>query len=258
MSEHTPHTVDYPGYTRDMAEEPHDEMRAYRGRDLLAGKKALVTGGDSGIGRAVAVAFAKEGADVAIAYLEEGEDAAHTATLVQNEGRHCRTYEGDLASPDHCRDVVERTVSERGSLDIVVNNFAYQQPVDDFLELSSEQWRRTSPPPGFLGDQHRVGQRPTGQQVTDRLLRHKGRCDRADVLTGAGVARPRDPGELRCAGTGMETAHTGHDGQGGGLRYTGAIWTRRSAGRDRPLVRVLRFRTALVLLFGRSAGTSRW
>lgn len=143
MSEHAPHTIEYPGHTADMAEQPHDEMRAYRGRDLLAGKKALVTGGDSGIGRAVAVAFAKEGADVAIAYLEEGEDAAHTATLVQNEGRHCRMYVGDLASPDHCRDVVERTVSESGGLDIVVNNVAYQQPVDDYLELSTEQWRRT-------------------------------------------------------------------------------------------------------------------
>jgi NAD(P)-dependent dehydrogenase (short-subunit alcohol dehydrogenase family) len=143
MSEHTPHTIDYPGRTGDMAEEPRDEMRAYQGRDLLAGKKALVTGGDSGIGRAVAVAFAKEGADVAIAYLEEHDDAAHTAELVQQQGRTCHTYAGDLADPGHCRAVVERTVSDLGGLDIVVNNVAYQQPVDDFLELSDDQWRRT-------------------------------------------------------------------------------------------------------------------
>ncbi|GCE43733.1 Enoyl-[acyl-carrier-protein] reductase [NADPH] [Rhodococcus wratislaviensis] len=143
MSEHTPHTIDYPGRTADMAEEPHDEMRAYRGNGLLEGKRALVTGGDSGIGRAVAVAFAKEGADVAIAYLEESEDAAHTAELVEREGRQCRTFAGDVADPGHCRDVVARTVSELGGLDIVVNNVAYQEPVDDFLELSDEQWRRT-------------------------------------------------------------------------------------------------------------------
>ncbi|MGW4477205.1 SDR family oxidoreductase [Rhodococcus triatomae] len=126
-----------------MAEQPHDEMRDYRGRDLLAGKKAFVTGGDSGIGRAVAVAFAKEGADVAIAYLEEDADAAHTAELVHAEGRACRTYRGDLADPELCRETVERVVSELGGLDIVVNNVAYQAPVDDFLELSPEQWRRT-------------------------------------------------------------------------------------------------------------------
>ena len=143
MSEHTPHTIDYPGRTADMAEEPQDEMRAYRGNGLLEGKRALVTGGDSGIGRAVAVAFAKEGADVATAYLEESEDAAHTAELVEREGRQCRTFAGDLADPGHCRDVVARTVSELGGLDIVVNNVAYQEPVDDFLELSEEQWRRT-------------------------------------------------------------------------------------------------------------------
>ncbi|TQC49620.1 SDR family oxidoreductase [Rhodococcus sp. WS4] len=143
MSERTPHTIEYPGATAEMAEQPHDEMRSYRGRELLAGKKALVTGGDSGIGRAVAVAFAKEGADVAIAYLEETEDAAHTADLVAAEGRTCSTYAGDLADPAWCREVVDRTVSELGGLDVVVNNVAYQQPVDDFLDLSDEQWRRT-------------------------------------------------------------------------------------------------------------------
>jgi NAD(P)-dependent dehydrogenase (short-subunit alcohol dehydrogenase family) len=143
MSEHTPHTIEYPGRTADMAEEPYDEMRAYTGRELLAGKRALVTGGDSGIGRAVAIAFAKEGADVAIAYLEETDDAAHTAALVHKEGRACRTYMGDLADPQHCREVVEATVTDLGGLDIVVNNIAYQEPVDDFLDLSDDQWRRT-------------------------------------------------------------------------------------------------------------------
>ena len=83
--------ISYPGRTGEMSDMPRDEMRDYVGRDLLAGKRALITGGDSGIGRAVAVAFAKEGADVAIAYLEEHEDAKHTASLVESTGRRWRT-----------------------------------------------------------------------------------------------------------------------------------------------------------------------
>ncbi|HEY5853682.1 MAG TPA: SDR family oxidoreductase [Aldersonia sp.] len=140
---HAAHTIDYPGRTGDMAEQPRDEMRGYRGRDLLAGKRALITGGDSGIGRAVAIAFAKEGADVAIAYLEEDDDARHTCELVEKEGRRCATYRCDLAIAQNCRDVVARTVDDLGGLDILVNNVAYQNPVDDFADLTEEQWRRT-------------------------------------------------------------------------------------------------------------------
>ncbi len=93
-----PHTIDYPRRNRDMADAPQDEMRGYRGRGLLDGRKALITGGgDSGIGRAVAVAFAKEGADVAIAYLEEDRDAEHTAELVRHEGRDCHLFRGGIS-----------------------------------------------------------------------------------------------------------------------------------------------------------------
>jgi NAD(P)-dependent dehydrogenase (short-subunit alcohol dehydrogenase family) len=126
-----------------MAEQPRDEMRDYVGRDLLAGKRALVTGGDCGIGRAVAVAFAKEGADVAIAYLEEHDDAIHTQRLIEAAGRRCLRLPGDLAEPDQCHSVVERTAGSLGGLDILVNNVAFQHPVDDFTEISNEQWRRT-------------------------------------------------------------------------------------------------------------------
>ncbi|SDH28720.1 NAD(P)-dependent dehydrogenase, short-chain alcohol dehydrogenase family [Rhodococcus triatomae] len=143
MNEQTPHRIPYPGDTEDMAEKPRDEMRGYEGRGLLSGKRALVTGGDSGIGRAVAVAFAKEGADVAIAYLSEDEDADHTASLARREGVRALTIAGDLASPEHCREVVDRTVRELGGVDVLVNNVAYQSPVDDFLELDDEQWDHT-------------------------------------------------------------------------------------------------------------------
>lgn len=143
MSEHPRERIEYPGHTGDMSEKPRDEMNGYVGRGLLDGKRALITGGDSGIGRAVAVAFAKEGADVAIAYLKEDADAHHTAALVAHQGRKCHLMRGDLADPYHCNDVVGQTVDVLGGLNILVNNVAYQQPVDDFVELSDEQWRRT-------------------------------------------------------------------------------------------------------------------
>jgi NAD(P)-dependent dehydrogenase (short-subunit alcohol dehydrogenase family) len=135
--------IPYPGATADMSDKPRDEMRDYVGRDLLAGKRALITGGDSGIGRAVAVAFAKEGADVAVAYLEEHDDAKHTASLVEKAGRRCVVLPGDLADADHCRSVVSRTAGELGGLDIVVNNVAYQNPTENFADITDEQWRRT-------------------------------------------------------------------------------------------------------------------
>lgn len=135
--------IPYPGRTDDMDRAPRDEMADYVGRDLLAGKRALITGGDSGIGRAVAAAFAKEGADVAIAYLDEDDDAAHTVNLIEAQGRRGVALPGDLAEAAHCRQIVADTVSALGGLDIVVNNVAYQSPVDDLAELSDEQWRRT-------------------------------------------------------------------------------------------------------------------
>ncbi|MGW2152574.1 SDR family oxidoreductase [Nonomuraea sp. NPDC001699] len=138
-----PQTQPYPGRTGDMSPEPRDEMRGYEGRNLLAGKRTLITGGDSGIGRAVAVAFAKEGADVAIAYLDEHDDANHTRGLVEREGRRCVLLPGDLADRDHCVAVVEQAVAELGGLDVLVNNVAYQAPVDSLEELPDEQWEHT-------------------------------------------------------------------------------------------------------------------
>lgn len=128
-----------------MNPQPADEMRNYTGRGLLDARRALVTGGDSGIGRAVAVAFAKEGADVAFTYLSEQEDtdARHTAELVQAVGRRSLPIRGDLAEEDVCEQAVRRSVDELGGLEILVNNVATQSPVDDVTKLSSEQWERT-------------------------------------------------------------------------------------------------------------------
>lgn len=141
--DHPAETIPYPGSEEQMAEEPRSEMRDYQGSDLLAGKVALVTGGDSGIGRAVCIAFAKEGADVAISYLDEDEDARKTADLVQQEGRRALLLPGDLTEHAHRARIVERTVEELGRLDVLVNNAAFQNPVDKIEDLTYEQFQRT-------------------------------------------------------------------------------------------------------------------
>ncbi|WP_020673107.1 SDR family oxidoreductase [Amycolatopsis nigrescens] len=132
-----------PGSTGEMDPRPRDRMAGYTGRGLLDGRRALITGGDSGIGRAVAIAFAKEGADVAIAYLSEHEDAEATAAIVRGEGARCLLLPGDLGGAGHCRDVVEQTVNNLGGLDLLVNNVAMQRPLDGPEELTEEQWMRT-------------------------------------------------------------------------------------------------------------------
>lgn len=138
-----PQTQRPPGRTADMAPQPRDSMRDYVGRDLLRDRRAIITGGDSGIGRAVAAAFAKEGADVAIAYLSEHSDAEHTAKLVHEQGRRCVLVPGDLANRDHCVKVVEEAVHGLGGVDLLVNNVATQQELDSFDDLTDEQWTHT-------------------------------------------------------------------------------------------------------------------
>jgi NAD(P)-dependent dehydrogenase (short-subunit alcohol dehydrogenase family) len=115
----------------------------YKGSDKLRDKVALITGGDSGIGRSVAVLFAREGADVAIAYLDEHEDAKETKRAVENEGRRCILLSGDVADSEFCKDAVERTVDEFGKLDVLVNNAAFQEHVNSFEELTDEHFDRT-------------------------------------------------------------------------------------------------------------------
>ncbi|MHB8718796.1 MAG: SDR family oxidoreductase [Candidatus Dormibacteria bacterium] len=138
-----PQQQERPGSTALMDPQPRDSMDDWQGSGLLAGRVALVTGGDSGIGRAVAIAFAKEGADVAVAYLSEHDDAAHTRRRVEAAGRRCLLIPGDLSRPQGCREAVDRTVRELGRLDVLVNNVAFQQPVGSLQEISDEQWETT-------------------------------------------------------------------------------------------------------------------
>jgi NAD(P)-dependent dehydrogenase (short-subunit alcohol dehydrogenase family) len=138
-----PQHQEHPGSTREMRPQPRDEMADYRGTGQLEGRVGLVTGGDSGIGRAVAVAFAKEGADVGIAYLAEDDDAEHTRRLIEAAGRRAVLIRADLSTERGCEEAVGRTVAELGHLDILVNNVAYQAPVQAPEEISDEQWDRT-------------------------------------------------------------------------------------------------------------------
>jgi NAD(P)-dependent dehydrogenase (short-subunit alcohol dehydrogenase family) len=133
-----------PGIEARMKPRPRYEAPVYRGAEKLAGKVALITGGDSGIGRAVAVLFAREGADVAIVYLpEEQRDAEETRRAVEAEGRRCLLLDSDVSLSENCRRSVESTVRELGRLDILVNNAAYQQHQKSLEDITDEQWERT-------------------------------------------------------------------------------------------------------------------
>jgi NAD(P)-dependent dehydrogenase (short-subunit alcohol dehydrogenase family) len=133
-----------PGLEHEMTPRPvSDDKVHHRGSGKLRDKVAVITGGDSGIGRAVAIAFAREGADVAIMYLNEHKDAEETKRLVEQEGRRCIAIAGDAGQEDFCRSSVERVVKELGRLDIVVNNASEQHPQDSIEKISAEQLERT-------------------------------------------------------------------------------------------------------------------
>ncbi|WP_342739534.1 SDR family oxidoreductase [Bradyrhizobium sp. B117] len=132
-----------PGSTRAMRPRPDHGEESYRGAGRLADKKAIITGGDSGIGRAVAIAYAREGADIVISYLNEDEDAAEVKALVEREGRKAVLISGDISNPDHCRSIVHRAVEELGGIDILVNNAAHQATFKDIQDISDREWQRT-------------------------------------------------------------------------------------------------------------------
>ena len=132
-----------PGVQSAMDPVPDCGENSYRGSGRLVGKRAVITGADSGIGRAVAIAYAREGADVLIAYLNEDDDAAEVARLVESAGRKCVLVRGDLAEPAHCRAVIDRAAEEFGGIDVVVSNAAFQMSHDSLEEISDEEWDYT-------------------------------------------------------------------------------------------------------------------
>lgn len=132
-----------PGVQARMDPVPDCGEDSYRGSGKLTGKRAVITGGDSGIGRAVAIAYAREGADVLIAYLNEDEDAREVAHYVEDAGRKCILMPGDLSDPAHCRAVVDRAAQEFGGIDVLVNNAAYQMTHETLDEISEDEWDYT-------------------------------------------------------------------------------------------------------------------
>ncbi|MGZ2384160.1 NAD(P)-dependent dehydrogenase (short-subunit alcohol dehydrogenase family) [Rhizobium brockwellii] len=132
-----------PGFTAQMDPVPDHGEKSYRGSERLKGKRAIITGGDSGIGRAVAIAYAREGADLLLSYLDEDEDADETKRLVEQAGRKAILVSGDIQDPAHCRQIVETAVKELGGIDILVNNAAHQASFKSIDEISDEEWELT-------------------------------------------------------------------------------------------------------------------
>src|SRR5690242_765911 len=132
-----------PGATRAMEPKPDHGEGSYKGCGRLLDKKVLLTGGDSGIGRAVAIAFAREGADLLISYLDEHEDAKSTKRFVEDAGRRCLLIPGDIADPAHCRKLVRSAVDAFGRIDVLVNNAAHQMTFESTDEISDAEWQRT-------------------------------------------------------------------------------------------------------------------
>ncbi len=133
-----------PGLESELDPQPRYRAEGYKGSEKLAGKVALITGGDSGIGRSVAVLFAREGADVALVFLEqETSDAQVTAKAVEMEGQRAILVPGDVCDPEFCEQAVETCRNELGSIDILVNNAAYQRHRDGLEDVSLEQWDKT-------------------------------------------------------------------------------------------------------------------
>jgi len=132
-----------PGTLGAMRTKPDHGEDSYRGSGRMTGKRTVITGGDSGIGRAVAIAYAREGADVLIAYLNEDADARETADLAEKAGRRAVLVSGDLADRDHCQTIVDRAVAEFGGIDVLVNNAAFQMTHETVEEIADEEWVRT-------------------------------------------------------------------------------------------------------------------
>ena len=132
-----------PGLTARMDPPPDHGEASYKGAGRLAGRKAVITGGDSGIGRAVALAFAREGADVLVSYLNEDEDAQETNRLIEEAGRKAILVSGDIQDPAHCRSIVAKAVAELGGIDILVNNAAHQASFKEIEDISDEEWELT-------------------------------------------------------------------------------------------------------------------
>ncbi len=145
MSQSDQEQIQPPGTEAEMTPQADHGEGSYKGSGKLSGRAAIITGGDSGIGRAVAIAYAREGADILVSYLneQEDEDAHETARHVEAAGRRCVLMRGDIAQAAHCRAIVERAMAEFGRIDVLVNNAAFQRTYDALEDISDEEWNYT-------------------------------------------------------------------------------------------------------------------
>ena len=216
-----------PGLESELDPSPRYKAPSYKGADKLKGKVALITGGDSGIGRSVAVLYAREGADVCIVALPEEEaDARTTAEAIEQEGQRARYVLGDVKDASFCERAVTECVDALGGLDILVNNAAFQHHVDAIEDLDIEQWDRTFrtniygyfhmvkaslPPPqaGSGHHQHGLDHGIRGQQGVDRLRLDQGGDPRLHQVARAADRRARHPRQLRGARARVDAAQSG-------------------------------------------------
>ena len=231
-----------PGIEGRLDPAPMFEAPFYKGSEKLKDCVAVITGADSGIGRAVAVLFAREGADVAALYLDETEDAEETKNAVEAEGRRCLLLSGDVADRAFCEDAIRRVIAEFGRLDVLVNNAAFQMHVEKFEDLTEEHFDRTLKTNlygYFHMAQAAVPHMKAGasivntgsvtglarQQGTARLFDDQGRHPRLHAVAGDASSAARHPGERGRAGTGVDAAQSRR--QGGERRHRSSAPTRR-------------------------------
>jgi NADP-dependent 3-hydroxy acid dehydrogenase YdfG len=220
-----------PGHESDLSPQPMFDAPFYKGSEKLKNMTAIITGGDSGIGRSVAVLFAREGADIVIVYLDEHDDAELTKAAVEKEGRKCLLISGDVADREFCNDAIEQTVQKFGRLDVLVNNAAFQLHVTRFEDLTEEHFDRTLKTNlygYFHMAQAAVPHMKKGSAIlnTGSITGIMGNKDLLDYsMTKGGIHaftcnashRPGDSRECDCAGSGLDTAESG--GQEGRGRF---------------------------------------
>ena len=249
-----------PGLESKMRPRPRYDAPTYLPSGKLEGLVALVTGGDSGIGRAVAIMFAREGADVAISYLPvEQEDAEETRAAIESTGQKALLLPGDLMDRQFCDEIVEETIRRFGRLDVLVNNAAFQQHQkrlddlrrratgadvpDEHPEFLPGYPRGTAPPQtGRRHHQHGIDHGSRGQRAAPRLFGDERRDSHVHEVARAESDRPRHPRQLRGARSGLDAPQSIRQAgrEGGDLRRRHAAATPGPAGRDRPRVRLLR------------------